>query len=106
VKWSFNGFREWPAGEGQLGLLEGFDVFAASDVAALGREFCEQCVCWRVFGTCVTVQVEDWEEDALTKQGGGYEGVSFCTVYRNCCPVLFFDFIGVKLPVLETGGDE
>ena len=52
MKWSFNGFREWPAGEGQLGLLEGFDVFAASDVAALGREFCEQCVCWRVFGTC------------------------------------------------------
>ena len=37
MKWSFNGFREWPAGEGQLGLLEGFDVFAASDVAALGR---------------------------------------------------------------------
>ena len=87
---------------GDLDMLQSFDVFRASDSALLPRDICEGCVCWRVFSTCRLVQVEDWEADRLTRDGGGYEGYTECILWRNCCPILFFDFIGVKLPVLKN----
>lgn len=107
MKYNFNGFHEWPAMSGQLDLLKSFDVFRASESQNLPRDVCEGCVCWREFGTCVQVHVDDWELDAQQRQawdGEGYKGINDCLVARNCCPILFFDFIGVKLPELK--GDD
>lgn len=101
MHWNFQGFNNWPAASGELSIREGFDVFRASDLECIPRDVCESCVCWREFGTCHMVQVEDWELDRKNKAGCGYEGIYFCTVHRNCCPILFFDFIGVKLTELQ-----
>lgn len=102
MRYNFLGFKNWPAMSGQIDLLKSFDVFLASDTQLLPRDLCEGCVCWREFSTCCQVQVEDWEEDAELRQSGDYEGFNCCIVWRNCCPILFFDFIGVKLPELNT----
>jgi hypothetical protein len=103
MKWNFTGFHNWEKGSGTLELLKAFDVFRAAETERLPRDVCEGCVCWREFGTCVQVQVEDWEEDAACRKNEeGYEDFGgHCICTRNCCPILFFDFIGVKLPVLE-----
>lgn len=103
MKYNFLGFQNWPPMRGELDMLQAFDVFRASESKDLPRDMCEGCVCWREFGTCTQVQVEDWQKDALMRSGGRYEDypAGNCIVSRNCCPVLFFDFIGVKLPELE-----
>jgi len=105
MKYNFLGFHNWPARSGQLDMLQAFDVFRASESSQLPRDVCAGCVCWREHGTCVQVQVDDWEEDALLRSGwdaDAYKGITDCLVCRNCCPILFFDFIGVKLPELEA----
>jgi hypothetical protein len=104
MKYNFGGFKNWQPASGELDMLQGFDVFRASESQHIPRDVCEGCVCWRVWGTCVQVQVEDWEADAESERGEGYEGIpkSHCLTWRNCCPILFFDFIGKKLPELET----
>lgn len=102
MKWKFNGMGNWPEMEGRLDMLQGFDVFRASDSSKLPRDVCEGCVVWRENGCCAQVQVDDWIEDAQHKRVGGYEGMEAdCLVSRNCCPILFFDFIGATLPRLE-----
>lgn len=101
MKYNFLGYREWPPRSGELTDLQSADVFRASQSSLLSRETCEGCVCWREFGTCTQVQVEDLEKDKLIKAGGGYENVPECVVFRNCCPVLFFDFIGITLSTLS-----
>jgi hypothetical protein len=109
MKYNFGGFKNWKPASGELDMLQGFDVFRASESQHIPRDVCEGCVCWRVWGTCVQVQVEDLEEDARIKQDEeGYEDIpkSECLVFRNCCPILFFDFIGKKLPELVTTESE
>ena len=101
MKYNFLGFKNWAPASGSLDMFQSFDVFRASESAKLPRSICEECICWRDFGTCVQVQVDDWEADQQQREGGGYEDMSDCLVSRNCCPILFFDFIGVKLPVLQ-----
>jgi hypothetical protein len=104
MKYSFNGFHNWPKADGEMDMLQSFDVFRASLSQTIPRDVCESCVCWREYGTCVQVQVENWEADAQTDRGEGYEGIpkSHCLTWCNCCPILFFDFIGIKLPELVT----
>jgi hypothetical protein len=101
MKYNFLGFQNWQPMSGTLDMLQGFEVFRASLSASIPRDMCEHCICWRLFGTCTQVQVEDYEGDALARGNGGYEGMNDCVVFKNCCPVLFFDFIGVKLPILK-----
>lgn len=100
MKYDFTGFHNWPAASGQLDLLQAFDVFRACETRILPREVCEGCACWRLHGTCTQVQVEDWELDARMRSGGEYKGYTDCIVWRNCCPILFFDFIRLSLPEL------
>ena len=106
MKWNFNGFAEWEAASGTLSLLQGFDVFRACETSNLPRSMCDGCVCWREFGTCVQVQVNDFEADAEMREShAAFYGVTLpsgCLIDRNCCPILFFDFIGRPLPVLNT----
>lgn len=104
MKYNFGGFKNWKPASGEIDMLQGFDVFRASESRNIPRDVCEGCVCWRVWGKCVQVQVEDYEADSQMKQNEyGYEEFKGqCLVYRNCCPILFFDFIGKKLPELET----
>lgn len=102
MRYNFLGFYNWPAMSGQLDMFQSFDVFLASDSQLLPRDLCEGCVCWREYSTCRQVQVEDWEDDAVMRGGGGYKGYKDCIAWRNCCPILFFDFIGIKLPELIT----
>lgn len=94
MKYNFNGFHNWPAQSGEVPLDKALFVFEASDSEILPRDICEDCVCWRVYDTCLQVQVSDYEEDRESNT------VDHC--FRNCCPILFFDFIGYKLPVLEV----
>ena len=108
MKWNFLGFQNWPPASGVLNLMEGFDVFRACESHNLPRDMCEGCVCWREFGTCVQVQVNDFEADAeMRHQNAGYDVIPGCLVDRNCCPILFFDFIKCKLPALKRkeGGE-
>jgi hypothetical protein len=102
MKWDFLGFHNWPACSGSLDLLQGFDVFRASLSQTLPREVCESCACWRLSSTCRLVQVDDWESDAADRSGDNYKDFpkSECLSKQNCCPVLFFDFIGRTLPPL------
>ena len=102
MKWNFLGFHNWPAAHGRLDEAKSATVFRAADSATLPRDMCEGCVCWREASTCRQVQVEDWEADAQTRGGGGYETYPDCIVWRNCCPILFFDHIGVPLPKLDV----
>lgn len=108
MKWNFNGFENWPASHGVLDLIHGFDVFRACESRNLPRDVCEGCVCWREFGSCTQVQVNDFEDDAIMRESHiaqfpGAEPLPVdCLVDRNCCPILFFDFIGRPLPVLDT----
>jgi hypothetical protein len=104
--YNFLGFYNWPPVNGQLTMLQGFDVFRASESSRLPRSMCESCVCWRMAGTCAQVQVEDFEADRQARSNGGYEDVSGCIVDANCCPILFFDFIGRPLPKLVVPDDE
>lgn len=110
MKWNFLGMQNWAAASGVLNLLQGFDVFRAAESSRLPRAVCEGCVCWREFGTCVQVQVNDLERDAIVrKQHGDFWGGPLpngCLVDRNCCPILFFDFIGRPMPVLAAGEGE
>lgn len=73
-------------------MIQYFDVFRASESGGIPRETCEGCVCWRELGTCRQVQV-------LNLKTSSVHGTE---AWANCCPVLFFDFIGIKLPELET----
>lgn len=97
MKWNFLGFQNWPAANGELDLMQGFDVFRASLSSTLPRDTCEACVCWREYGTCNQVQVMDCEDTARSIESYGNLN---CAVWKNCCPILFFDFVGVKLPKL------
>lgn len=103
MKYDFTGFNNWPPASGELTLEQGFDVFRAADVETLPRDMCESCICWREHETCALVQVEDYESDREIKAETPrlYDGITECVCYRNCCPILFFDFLGVKLPKLE-----
>lgn len=104
MKYEFNGFKNWKPRSGDLDLFQSVDVLRASLSSSLPRSMCEGCVCWREHGTCCQVQVEAWDLDAQHRQGwdaDGYEGIEDCLVCHNCCPILFFDFIGVKLPELK-----
>ena len=103
MNWNFLGMANWPAVSGTLDLLQSFDVFRAADTATLPRATCESCIVWRESGCCTQVQVEDWEADRqhrAVENGKGYEGMTDCLVSRNCCPILFFDFIKLQLPPL------
>lgn len=91
MTWNFIEFEQWASASGCLSLLQAFDVFRASESAQLPRDICNDCICWRVFGTCRQVQVLNLQKT------NKYSG----ECYTNCCPILFFDFIGVKLPELE-----
>ena len=106
MNWNFLGFHNWPAMNGTLTMLQGFDVFRASESSQLPRDICEQCVCWRVWGTCRQVQVDDYDMDRRMRESYTPEELkelrNKCLCERNCCPILFFDFICIKLPVLET----
>lgn len=102
MKWYFNGFENWTPARGALTMMQGFDVFRASESSALPRDMCKGCVCWREFGTCTQVQVNDYEADAqMRRQHKGSELPTGCMVERNCCPILFFSFIGHPLPILD-----
>ena len=103
MKYVFNGLGNWHAIHGELTLEQGFDVFRASAATAIPRDVCESCVCWREFGTCSLVQVEDFEADRVEKANplDVYPDAD-CVAFRNCCPVMFFDFVGIKLPELEV----
>lgn len=107
MKYAFTGFNNWPPSCGELTLEQGFDVFRASDVGTLPRDMCESCICWREHGTCHLVQVEDYESDREEKAKIAhlYDGITECVCYRNCCPILFFDFLGIKLPKLEKAAE-
>ncbi len=91
MKWQFDGFYNWPEGEGTLDLWQGMNVEKATSCGGgsrydfLTENFCKECVCWREAGTCRRVLVED-----VTKP----------FTWHCCCPILFFDFIGRKLPEL------
>lgn len=100
MTWDFIGFQNCPAVHGELDLMQGFDVFRASLSYTLPRDMCEDCVCWREYDTCKQVQVDDFESTKLS-----IEWNPDCTVQKNCCPILFFDFIGVKLPELKTADE-
>lgn len=88
MKYDFRGFHNWPARSGELTGQQAADVLRASLTLNLPRETCEGCVCWREHSTCLQVQVEHMEY----KHG---------EAWHNCCPVLFFDFIGIPLPELK-----
>jgi hypothetical protein len=105
MKYNFGGFKNWAPASGELDMLQGFDVFRASESKHIPRDVCEGCVCWRVWGRCVQVQVEDYELDEIMKSDERLEGYDLkaeCRTFKNCCPILFFDFIGKKLPELDT----
>lgn len=105
MDWHFQGFHNWPESGGTLTILQGLYVLRASLTSSLPRETCERCVCWRVYGTCKQVQVDDLEGDALDRASSeGYSDIpkSECMSAFNCCPILFFDFIGIALPTLAA----
>ena len=106
MKWNFLGFENWPPASGSLDILQGLDVFRATCSENIPRSMCEGCVCWREFGTCAQVQVNDFENDArMRRQHAAFRGGTLpdgCLIDRNCCPILFFDFIGRPLPVLDV----
>ena len=103
MKWNFLGFENWPAASGVLDMMQAFDVFRASLSTNLPRSMCEGCVCWRVFGTCCQVQVEDHEEDKAHRESYAHVAMpTGCLAFANCCPILFFDFIGQPLPELVS----
>ncbi|MFA6930979.1 MAG: hypothetical protein WCT05_11690 [Lentisphaeria bacterium] len=93
MKWIFDGFYNWQPGHGTLDLWQGMNLEKATLCGDgewsyfLRENFCKGCVCWRETSTCRSVLVED-----VTQQH----------TWRCCCPVLFFDFIGRKLPVLDV----
>jgi len=94
VKWQFDGFYNWPAGEGWIDLVQYMILQRATFYGSekhdfLTENFCRECVCWREAGTCRQVLVQ-----YLTYRGGG--------AWHCCCPILFFDFIGRKLPELKV----
>ena len=103
MKYRFNGLGNWQPTTGELTMTKGFDVFRASASTAIPRDVCESCVCWREYGTCSLVQVEDFVADRIEKanQLNVYPDAD-CVAWRNCCPVMFFDFVGIKLPELEV----
>lgn len=103
MKWDFLGFREWKAGSGVLTIEQGLYVLAASFEQQLPREICEGCVCWREFGTCRLVQVSDYEGDRRDAEQSDANEIERCREnnWFNCCPILFFDFIGIPLPELN-----
>lgn len=109
MNWNFLGMENWPARRGTMDLLQSFDVFRATESAALPRATCEGCIVWRDRGCCAQVQVEDWEEDARCRESDpeGYKDIGAdCLTFRNCCPILFFDYIGIPLPVLKMDLDD
>lgn len=101
MNWKFLGFHNWPAASGDIDLVQMCEVKRASLTQLLERETCKECVCWREYSTCCQVQVVDLEETnrlIMNSPKCDSELIKSCT---NHCPILFFDFIGVKLPVLE-----
>lgn len=102
MHWNFLGFHNWPAAHGVLTLEQSFDVFRASASAQLPRSVCEGCICWRLIGSCRQVQVDDHEEDRTHRETYAADKLpSGCLCFINCCPILFFDFIGIALPSLN-----
>lgn len=106
MKYNFTGFQNWKPRSDDLDLFQSANVLRASLSSSLPRSMCEGCVCWRLYATCHKVQVEDWAGDAEMRDGDpeGYKRIESdsCVSWHNCCPILFFDFIGIKLPELQT----
>lgn len=92
VKWEFDGFYNWPTGEGWIDLVQYMNLqratmYGGENYHLLADNFCRECICWRVAGTCRQVLVQD---------------VTQRNAWRCCCPILFYDFIGRKLPELAA----
>lgn len=97
VKWQFDGFYNWPAGEGWIDLVQYMNLQRATFYGSekydfLTENFCRDCICWREAGTCRRVLVQ-----YITYRGDAW---------HCCCPILFFDFIGIKLPELVVSEQE
>ncbi len=103
MKWVFYGYKNWGACEGYLDIMQSFDVFRAAVSKNLPRDICEMCPCWVNYSYCTQVMVDDWE--STRQQTGWDKDKDGCHVWQLCCPILFFDFIGVELPVLECVDD-
>lgn len=97
MKWQFDGFYNWPAGSGEIDMWQMMNVQRATFCGGgekhdfLTENFCRECVCWREAGTCRQVLVQD---------------VTQLNSWHCCCPILFFDFIGCKLPGLVVTEQE
>ena len=101
AEWYFGGFCNWQPRWGVIPRARFKNVLKASvsywsnGRENIPRETCENCVCWREMSTCVQVQIGSPPPKKSNR--GGFA--------HNCCPILFFDLIGITLPRLNAAAD-
>ena len=99
--WYFGGFCNWRPRWGVIPRARLKNALKASvslwsnGHENIPRETCEDCVCWRETATCVQVQLNSPPPPKSCR----------APLAHNCCPILFFDHIGITLPRLNASED-